>query len=58
MIRTLTRYGISYKIVFSCSDYQERPAAVEAGIGLTAVPGSMVPASFIRAKEQTYLNYR
>jgi DNA-binding transcriptional LysR family regulator len=51
MIRTLTRHGIAYKIVFSSPDYHARMAAVEAGIGLTAVPASMVPASVVRAKE-------
>jgi DNA-binding transcriptional LysR family regulator len=51
MIRTLTRHGIAYKIVFSSPDYHGRLAAVEAGIGLTAVPASMVPASVVRAKE-------
>ena len=51
MIRTLTRHGISYKIVFNSPDYQARLAGVEAGIGLTAVPASMVPPSVIRARE-------
>jgi DNA-binding transcriptional LysR family regulator len=51
MIRTLTRHGIAYKIVFSSPDSHARLAAVEAGIGLTAVPASMVPASVVRAKE-------
>jgi DNA-binding transcriptional LysR family regulator len=51
MIRTLTRHGISYKIVFNSPDYQAKLAAVEAGIGLTAVPASMVPPSVVRAEE-------
>lgn len=51
MIRTLTQRGVVYKIVFNSPDYQARLAAVEAGMGLTAVPASMVPASVIRAKE-------
>jgi DNA-binding transcriptional LysR family regulator len=51
MIRTLTRYGLAYKIVFNSPDYHARLAAVEAGIGLTAVPASMVPSSLVRARE-------
>jgi DNA-binding transcriptional LysR family regulator len=51
MIRTLTRHGISYKIVFNSPDYQAKLAAVEAGIGLTAIPASMVPATVVRARE-------
>lgn len=51
MIRTLTRHGIAYKIVFNSPDYHAKLAAVEAGIGLTAVPASMVPATLVRARE-------
>jgi DNA-binding transcriptional LysR family regulator len=51
MIRTLTRHGVAYKIVFNSPDYHAKLAAVEAGIGLTAVPASMVPAALVRAKE-------
>jgi DNA-binding transcriptional LysR family regulator len=51
MIRTLTRHGVAYKIVFNSPDYHAKLAAVEAGIGLTAVPASMVPASLVQARE-------
>jgi DNA-binding transcriptional LysR family regulator len=51
MIRTLTRHGLSYKIVFNSPDYHAKLAAVEAGIGLTAVPASMFPPFLTRAKE-------
>ena len=51
MIRTLTRHGVAYKIVFNSPDYHAKLAAVEAGIGLTAVPASMVPATLVRARE-------
>jgi DNA-binding transcriptional LysR family regulator len=51
MIRTLTRHGVAYKIVFNSPDYHAKLAAVEAGIGLTAVPASMVPPTLVRAKE-------
>jgi DNA-binding transcriptional LysR family regulator len=51
MIRTLTRHGLSYKIVFNSPDFQTRLDATGAGIGLTALPASMVPASLVRARE-------
>lgn len=51
MIRTLTRHGLAYKIVFNSPDYHARLAAAEAGIGLTAIPASMVPSSLVRARE-------
>jgi DNA-binding transcriptional LysR family regulator len=51
MIRTLTRHGVAYKIVFNSPDYHAKLAAVEAGIGLTAVPASMVPPTLVRAGE-------
>jgi DNA-binding transcriptional LysR family regulator len=51
MIRTLTRHGVAYKIVFNSPDYHAKLAAVEAGIGLTAVPASMVPPALVRARE-------
>jgi DNA-binding transcriptional LysR family regulator len=51
MIRTLTRHGLAYKIVFNSPDYHAKLAAVEAGIGLTAVPASMVPPALVQARE-------
>ena len=51
MIRTLTRHGLAYKIVFNSPDYHARMIAVEAGIGLTALPVSMVPSTLMQAKE-------
>ena len=51
MIRTLTRHGLAYKIVFHSPDFHSRIMAAEAGIGLTAVPASMVPPSLVKAKE-------
>jgi DNA-binding transcriptional LysR family regulator len=51
MIRTLTRQGLSYRIVFNSPDYHAKLAAVEAGIGLTAIPESMIPDTLVRAKE-------
>jgi DNA-binding transcriptional LysR family regulator len=51
MIRTLTRHGLAYKIVFNSPDYYAKLAAVEAGIGLTAVPASMIPSSLVQARE-------
>src|SRR5262249_34085499 len=51
MIRALARHGVAYKIVFNSPDYHAKLTATEAGIGLTAVPDSMVPAHLVRAKE-------
>jgi DNA-binding transcriptional LysR family regulator len=51
MIRTLTKHRIIYKIVFSSPDYHAKLAAAEAGIGLSALPESMVPPYLVKAKE-------
>jgi DNA-binding transcriptional LysR family regulator len=51
MIRTLTKHGVAYKIVFNSSDYHARLRAVEAGMGLTAIPAIMIPPNLVRAKE-------
>ena len=51
MIRTLTRHGIAYKIVFNSPDYHAKLAAVEAGIGIAAIPRRMIPAPLIWAQE-------
>ena len=50
-IRALTKHGISYKIAFNGSDHTARLAAVEAGIGLTVIPDSMVPSHLVKATE-------
>jgi DNA-binding transcriptional LysR family regulator len=44
MIRTLTKQGITYRIVFKGSDYCAKMAALEKGIGLAVLPGSMIPS--------------
>jgi DNA-binding transcriptional LysR family regulator len=51
MINTLTRHGLSYRIAFSSQDYDAKKSAVEAGIGLTAMPSRMIPSGLIWAKE-------
>lgn len=51
MIRSLTKHGVAYKIVFNSPDYHAKLAAVEAGIGLTAIPESMVPPHLVKARE-------
>lgn len=51
MIRTLTRHGIAYKIVFNSPDYHSKLAAVEAGIGIAAIPRRMIPSSLVWAQE-------
>jgi DNA-binding transcriptional LysR family regulator len=51
IITTLNKHGLTFKIVFNASDFHTRLSAVKAGIGLTALPESLVPADLIRAKE-------
>jgi DNA-binding transcriptional LysR family regulator len=51
MIRTLTRHGLAYKIVFNSPDYHAKLAAVESGIGITAIPRRMIPPSLVWAEE-------
>jgi DNA-binding transcriptional LysR family regulator len=51
IIPTLTKLGLSYKIVFNTSDNYARFAAVRAGVGLTAVPVRTVPSDLVMAKE-------
>lgn len=51
MIRTLTRHGMSYKIVFNSPDYHAKLAAVEAGIGFSAILKRMIPPSLVWAQE-------
>src|ERR1700744_740830 len=51
MISTLTKHGLTFRIVFNASDFHTRLTAVNAGIGFTAVPESLVPADLIKAKE-------
>ena len=51
IIPTLTKHGLSYKIVFNTPDNHARFIAVKAGIGLTAVPTRTVPPDLVVAKE-------
>ncbi|QDM29692.1 LysR family transcriptional regulator [Tardiphaga sp. vice352] len=51
MIRTLTRQGIAYKVVFNSPDYHAKLAAVEAGIGIAAIPRRLIPPSLVWAQE-------
>lgn len=51
MIRTLTRHGLAYKIVFNSPDYHAKLAALEAGIGIAAIPKRMVSEPLVWAQE-------
>lgn len=51
VVRTLTRYGLAYRIVFSSPDYHAKLSAVETGIGVAAVPERLVPSFLVRARE-------
>jgi DNA-binding transcriptional LysR family regulator len=54
MTRLLVSHGLAYRMVFSSEDYDAKRAAVEAGLGLSAVPERQVPDSLVRA-EESYL---
>ena len=58
MMRTLTRHGIAYNIVFTSPDYHAKLTAVEAGIGFTAVPASMVPSSLVQPGNIIFPTFR
>ena len=43
VIKALERYKIKYQVIFSSSSYAGTIAAVKAGMGITALPRSIVP---------------
>ena len=51
MMRTLNRSGVSFRVVFSGEDYDAKRAAVEAGLGVTAVPERFIPPTVVKADE-------
>jgi DNA-binding transcriptional LysR family regulator len=51
IIPTLTKHGLSYKIVFNTPDNHARFSAVKAGIGLAVVPVRTVPSDLVIARE-------
>jgi DNA-binding transcriptional LysR family regulator len=51
MLRTLTRQGLQYRVVFSSPDHNARLTATEAGLGLMAIPERFVPSNLVRARE-------
>jgi DNA-binding transcriptional LysR family regulator len=51
IIPTLTKRGLSFKVVFNSPDYQAKLAGVRAGMGLTAIPDAFVPPDLVKAKE-------
>lgn len=51
VIRTLTRYGLPYRVVFSSPDYHAKLSAVQAGIGIAAIPKRLMPPFLVSAKE-------
>lgn len=52
MVPTLTKLGLSYRVVLNSVDYHARIGAVEAGLGLTSIPESRVPPTLVRAEER------
>jgi DNA-binding transcriptional LysR family regulator len=51
MIRTLMRHGLAYRIVFNSPDYHAKLAALEAGIGIAAIPRRMIPEPLVWAQD-------
>lgn len=51
IVRTLARHGLQYRIAFNGPDHHTKLSAVETGIGVAAVPETMVPPSLVRARE-------
>jgi DNA-binding transcriptional LysR family regulator len=51
MVRALTKNGSTYTIVFNSPDYHAKVTALEAGIGVAALPRRIIPSSLIEAKE-------
>ena len=50
-IRVLTKHRVSYKIAFNASDHHSKLIALEAGIGLTVMPDSIVPSRLVKTME-------
>lgn len=51
MTRTLVSRGVAYRIVFSADDYDAKRAAVEAGLGLSAMMRSQVDSELIAPED-------
>jgi DNA-binding transcriptional LysR family regulator len=51
MIRTLTRNGLQYRIVFNSHDFHARLSGIEAGMGVAAIPEKLIPPFLVRARE-------
>jgi DNA-binding transcriptional LysR family regulator len=50
-IQDLEKAGLSYRIVFSCSDHHARMAAVGASVGLMSLPKSQISEPLVVATE-------
>jgi DNA-binding transcriptional LysR family regulator len=51
MIRTLTRNGLQYRIVFNSHDFHAKMAGIEAGMGVAVIPEKFIPPYLVRARE-------
>lgn len=51
MVETLDRRGRAYKIVFNSPNYHEKLMALEAGLGIAALPKCLIPEPLVRAEE-------
>jgi DNA-binding transcriptional LysR family regulator len=51
MVRTLTKNGSAYKIVFNSPDYHATMTALRTGIGVAALPSRVIAPPLVQAKE-------
>lgn len=51
MTTALAQRGLTYRIAFNGQDFDAKRSAVEAGIGITALPKQLLPDRLIEAKE-------
>jgi DNA-binding transcriptional LysR family regulator len=51
MATALTRQGLAYRIAYNGEDVDGKLSAVEAGLGIIALPEHLLPSSLVHAKE-------
>lgn len=51
MARTLTQQGLAYRIAYNGEDIDAKISAVEAGLGIIALPERLLPPSLVHATE-------
>jgi DNA-binding transcriptional LysR family regulator len=51
MVRALTKNQSTYKIVFNSPDFHAKIMALEAGLGIAALPRRSIPPALVEARE-------